>query len=171
MQPSAEENEYYEAQISLRIILPICLGIISSLGVPATLWYIGTSSGFDRVFGGVAFLFMALLWFVMVWGELRRKALSIHFKKNIVEIQTFFGYGRKYIYSNDLFTGYYIGLLPALPRPYEQLIMMVNEKQSFPVSEFYFSNYQELKTFIIDHFAYLGVKKYSHAEEFRKIFE
>lgn len=107
----------------------------------------------------------------MVWGELRRKALCVRFKEHVVETQTFFGFGKKQVYPYELFKGYHIGLLPALPKPYEQLIMVVGERQVFAVSEFYLSNYAELKTFISEHFAYLGVKKYNQAEEFRKIVE
>lgn len=171
IKPSLAEKMFCQTEISVRILVPIFFGIIGSLGIPTTLWYVFRSSGFDLIFGMVALLFMVILWFVMVWGELRKKAVRILFNKNSVEVQQFFGYGRKRVYSYDVFEGYYIGLLPALPKPYEQLIMMLAGKQVFKVSEFYFSNYQEVKTFLIDHFTFLGVREYNNVEELKEIFD
>ena len=71
-------NPVLVSVFSNRIVVPVFYGVITSILLPGTVWYTLTSNDiFDMIGGIIAFIVVALIWFVMVWGELRLRAIKI----------------------------------------------------------------------------------------------
>jgi hypothetical protein len=157
---------------SNRIVVPVFYGVITSILLPATVWYTLTSNDvFDMIGGIIAFIVVALIWLVMVWGELRLKTYRIYFQTNHIEVQSFFGLGKKRIYAYDEINRYIIGLKPAYPLPYESIRLMRDEKKLLWISQFYFRNYKEIKLLITERFEHYQIQKFSLWEAIAEVFE
>lgn len=157
---------------SNRIVIPVFYGLITSILLPATVWYTLTSNDVLDIIGGViAFIVVALIWLAIVWGELRLKTYRIYFQKNHIEVRSFFGIGKKHTYTYNDINGYRIGLQPAFPLPYEYIILMRNEKKQLRISQFYFRNYKEIKLLITERFENYQIQKFSLREAITEIFE
>ncbi|MDZ4072708.1 MAG: hypothetical protein U1C70_12850 [Sediminibacterium sp.] len=157
---------------SNRIAIPIFYSLITSLLLPATIWYIFTSGDvFDIIWGILAFVLVLMIWLVMVWGELRLKIHRIYFTTKGIEVRSFLGIGKKRTYSYDVITGFMIGLQPAYPFPYESITLMLNEKKLLRISQFYFRNYKEIKLLITERFANYQIQKFSLRKAITEIFE
>ncbi len=161
-----------ESVFSNWVIIPVFFSLITTLLLPATSWYILTSNdAFDIIGGAIAFLFELAIWIVMVWGELRLKALRIYFKTNSIEIRPFLGLGKKTLYSYNEISGFTIGLQPAYPLPYEYITLIGNKKRILRISQFYFRNYKEIKLLVIEKFENYQIQKFSLRKLIAEIFE
>lgn len=157
---------------SNRITISIFYSLITSLLLPATVWYIFTSGDVLDIIGGiVAFILVSMIWLVMVWGELRLKTHRIYFKANSIEVRSFFGLGKKQTYAYDTICEYTISLQPAYPFPYECITLISNQKDVLRISQFYFRNYLEMKLLIIDKFKEYKVRKFSLRKSILEIFK
>lgn len=123
-------NPVLVSVFSNRLVIPVFYGLIISILLPATVWYILTSNDVLDIIGGItAFIVVALIWLVMVWGELRLRAIKISFTDNDIVVQSFFGIGNKKIYSYNTITSFHSTLQPALPLPYECITLINNQKK------------------------------------------
>lgn len=157
---------------SKRVTIPIFYSSITSLLLPATVWYIFTSGDVLDIIGGiVAFILVSMIWLVMVWGELRLKTHRIYFKSNSIEVRSFFGLGKKQTYAYDTISGCTISLQPAYPFPYECITLISNQKDVLRISQFYFRNYLEMKLLLIDTFKDYKITKFSLRKSILEIFE
>lgn len=160
------------SSFSGRTFLPVFYSLMATLLIPATVWYIFTSSAIYDIIGGlVFFVLLTVIWIVFVWGELRLKAVRIYFREDAIECVPFLGWGRKTSYSHNQITGYKIMLEPALPLPYESIILVSHEKELLQISQFYFRNYEPMKSLISDSFDDLGSEKFSTWKAFTNIFK
>jgi|GEM_PF-1630409 len=156
---------------SWRIIFPVFYSLVSTLLLPLSWWYILTSGDvYDILAGSIVFVMSLVLWLVMVWGELRLRAVRICFKETCIEIVPFLGFGRKQQYQYDQVTGYTTLLQPSLPLPYECITLLGHQKELLQVSAFYFSNYKQLKTLMKEKFEDKGREEYSLKKAFTEIF-
>ncbi len=156
---------------SNRIVIPVFYGLITSILLPATVWYTLTSNDlFDIIGGIVAFMVIVLIWLVMVWGELRLRAIKISFTDNDIVVQSFFGIGNTKVYSYNTITSFHSTLQPALPLPYECITLINNQKKVIYISQYYFANYSQLKGFVTEKFKNDGAKRFSLKKMFREIF-
>lgn len=160
------------SSFSGRIFLPVFYSLMVTLLMPATVWYIFTSSTVYDIIGGlIFFVLLTAIWVVFVWGELRLKAFRIYFREDTIECIPFLGLGKKKSYSHNQITGYKIMLEPALPLPYESIILVSHEKELLQLSQFYFRNYEPMKLLIKDSFEDLGREKFSTWKAFAGIFK
>lgn len=156
---------------SNRIVIPVFYSLITSILLPATIWYTLTSNYlFDIIGGIVAFILVALIWLAMVWGELRLRAIKISFTDNDIVVQSFFGIGNTKVYSYNTITSFHSTLQPALPLPYECITLINNQKKVIHISQYYFTNYSQLKGFVTEKFKNDGAKRFSLKKMFREIF-
>jgi hypothetical protein len=157
---------------SNRIVVPVFYGVITSILLPATVWYALTSNDvFDIIGGIIAFLVIALIWLVIVGGELRLKTHRIYFKANNIEVRSFFGLGKKQTYAYNTISECTIGLQPAYPFPYECITLISNQKEILRISQFYFRNYLEMKLLVIDTFKEYKIIKFSLKKYILEIFK
>ena len=155
-----------------RIVFPVFYSLISSLLLPASLWYILTSTDlYDILPGVLVFVFTLFLWVVMVWGELRLKMSRLYFKEGVMEIISFWGLWGKRICYYEHITGFKTLLEPALPTPYECITLMNGEKKLLRISQFYYSNYDEIKLLVTNTFQDLGREEFSTKRTFADIFK
>lgn len=157
---------------SRKIVITVFYSLITSILLPAIVWYIFTSGNMFDIIGGILVLVLVLvIWLVMVWGELRLKTHRIYFTTKGIEVRSFLGIGKKRTYSYDAITGFVIGLQPAYPFPYESITLMRNEKKLLRISQFYFRNYKEIKLLITERFANYQIQKFSLRKAITEIFE
>lgn len=157
---------------SRKIVITVFYSLMTSVLLPAIVWYIFTSGSMFDIIGGIVVLMLVLfIWLVMVWGELRLKIHQIYFTTNGIEFRSFLGIGKKRVYSYDVITGFTIGLQPAYPFPYESITLMRNEKKLLRISQFYFRNYKEIKLLITERFASCQIQKFSLRKAITEIFE
>lgn len=154
------------------VLIPIFFSLLTTLLLPATIWYIFTSGDVYDILGGIiAFIFIFLIWIVMVWGELRLKAVKIYFKGTVIEVYPFLGLGKKQTYSYDQIESFDFGLQPAYPLPYECITLISNQQDVVRISQFYFRNYQEMKFLVTGKFKDYKIRKFNLRKAFREIFE
>lgn len=167
-----EENIVQFSSFSGRIVFPVFYSLMATLLIPATLWYILTSTDIYDMAGGIIFfVLLAVIWIVFVWGELRLKAIRIVFMKNAIETVSFLGLGRKLSFNNNGITGYKLMLEPAWPLPNECIILFSNEKEVLRISQFYFRNYELMKARITGAYKDLGREKFSTIKALTAIFK
>ncbi|HWW40775.1 hypothetical protein [Pedobacter sp.] len=124
---------------------------------------------FFVVFFGVFFFYSI---FLLFWGELRTKCIKIEVNEASVTKRGFLGFGTTSTYKINEVEGYRISSLSSRSGTYEYLYLLVNEKKVIKISEFYHSNYLEMKTVIIrKNFKNLGVEQWSFLTETKEIFQ
>lgn len=157
---------------SNKMAIPFFCILITSILLPAIVWYIFTSGDVLDIIGGiVVFILVLMIWLVMVWGELRLKTHRIYFTTNGIEVRPFLGLRKSQNYSYNDITGFTIGLQPAYPFPYESITLMSNEKKLLRISQFYFRNYKEIKLLITERFTNYQIQKFSLRKLITDIFE
>lgn len=116
-------------------------------------------------------LFFIYVWIWLVFGELRTKIIYIDFAYSSFTIKRFLGLSASKSYYFDTFDGYKTSILFSQSGSYEYLYLMIGNKKIIKLSEFYHSNYKELKQFVINqNIKYLGFESYSFIKEFKEIF-
>lgn len=124
------------------------------------------------MFGLLAFiLFFVLLWAWIFFGELRTKAVKVELRDNEITCSGYLGLGKKKVYYWKEFNGFETSLLPSQFNTYEFLYLLVNGKKKIKLSEYYHSNYAELKELLMSRVNDLGQKKFSFQVEVKEIFK
>jgi len=117
---------------------------------------------------------IGLLSFIWMWlflGELRTKAVAVKFEDGFVRIKRFMGLVSASVFELKEFDGYQTCLLPSRSGFYEYLYLMKDGKKQVKLSQFYHSNYSDLKKFIIKEVKFLGKENFSYKRELKEIFE
>lgn len=118
------------------------------------------------------FLFV-LLAFIITWlffGELRTKAVKVKIEKETISLKTFIGLGKEKIYDFKEFDGYKISILPSDYQEYEYLYLLIDQKKAIKISQFYHSNYAELKQAISEKTKNSGKLNFNIFSELKEIF-
>ena len=113
------------------------------------------------------FLFI-LIW--LVYGELRTKAIKVKINSNNVIVKNFMGMGTGKDYGFKEFDGYRISILPSEYKEYEYLYLFIGQKKVIKISQFYHSNYDELKSSLTSKTKNLGEEPFSIIREIKEIY-
>ena len=114
---------------------------------------------------------LIFLWLWLVWGELRTKIIGLEIGFDHLIVKRFFGLGKAQTYYFIDIEGYKTSILPARVVVYEYLYLMSGGKKVVKLSQFYHSNYSELKSEIISlKIKDLGYEEYKSGREVMEIF-
>jgi hypothetical protein len=116
---------------------------------------------------------IGLLSFIWLWlflGELRTKAVAVKFEDGFVRIKRFMGLTSATVFELKEFDGYTTCLLPSRSGFYEYLYLIKNGKRQVKLSEFYHSNYSDLKKYVSKEISFLGKEDFSYRKEIKEIF-
>lgn len=119
------------------------------------------------------YLFFVLFLFIWVWlvfGELRTKIIKVAIDNAQITVSGFLGLGARKSYLLTQFDGFETALLPSRYDTYEYLYLMKNGKKIVKLSQFYHSNYVELKSDLMNKIKDLGQKKFNVFQEIKEIF-
>lgn len=119
------------------------------------------------------FLFLALFIFVWIWlvfGELRTKVVKVNIEDEGIITSNYIGLGTKRVYSFSQFEGLETALLPSKYNTYKYLYLIENGRKVVKLSQFYHSNYHDLKNALTVKVRNLGQIKFSNIQEIKEIF-
>ncbi len=119
------------------------------------------------------FVFYGLFLFVWTWlvfGELRTKIIKAQIHESEIIVFNYLGLGKKKVYCLAQFEGFETALLPSKYGTYEYLYLIQKGKKVIKLSQFYHSNYYDLKLALADRAQNLGQKHYSLLREVKEIF-
>jgi len=108
----------------------------------------------------------------LVYGELRTKVIFVYIGYDLFTVKSYFGLGpSKTWYFNEI-DGYLTAILPASGgESYEYLYLIKNSKKVIKLSQFYHSNYTDLKNAISSAgISNLGCEDFSYSRELKEIF-
>lgn len=108
--------------------------------------------------------------FLIVFGELRTKCISVIISKNEIVVKRFFGILTK-IYTISEIEGWKYSHLTGKGGTYEYLYLYKAGNKVVKISQFYHKNYFKIKNHIQGNFKYLGYEKLSYIDEFKEIFK
>lgn len=147
--------------------LPLFL-VVMVLGFTVVIAGIAaTEEEFDAVliYVGLCCFMLAVL-ALLLFGEMRTKAITVELEANSLAVRGYYGVGgkRRILYADC--SGFTTSDLPTESgQTYEYLYVMQNGKKVVKVSEFYHKNYDELKREIAKKMKYLGDKPFSMSDE------
>ncbi len=120
----------------------------------------------------VVFIFFFLfVWLWLFFGEIRTKAICVHLTNDGIRNKSYLGIGFSQTYNWTNFEGYKTSLVPSKGRSYEYLYLMINGKKVIKISDFYHSNYSEIKKYVATKARFLGKEDYSYFRDIKEIFE
>lgn len=127
----------------------------------------------NEVSAGVLFgLFLiSFTWIWLLLGELRTKAIAVKFEADVLSIKRFMGLVPAGSYYLVEFDGYKTCLLPSKTGYYEYLYLIKDGRKRVKLSQFYHSNYSELKRFVAKELKFLGKENFSYCRELKEVFE
>lgn len=105
----------------------------------------------------------------LVFGELRTKCIIIELNKNEIIVKRFFGLITER-YNGSEIEGWKYSLLSSQGGTYEYIYLYKSMKKRIKISEFYHSNYNEIKSEIQAQYKPLGYENFSYLDEFKEIF-
>ena len=110
-------------------------------------------------------------WCWLVFGELRKKIVLVEIGFDHFIIKRYLGFGSRVTLYFDQVAGYKVSYLYSRANTYEYLYLMVGDKKSVKLSEYYHRNYTALKEEIITaKINDLGVEDYSYLREIKETF-
>lgn len=124
----------------------------------------------DTIIVLVIFFFL-FVWLWLFFGEIRTKAISVHLNNEGIRYKKYLGVGFSQTFKWVDFEGYKTCLVPSKGRSYEYLYLIINGKKVIKVSEFYHSNYSEMKKYVAARVSYLGKEDYRYLSDIKEIFE
>lgn len=157
------------SKIKPRSIIAI---ISASLLIMAVLIYLGYSL-FAKIPLMVSLPLTLFCLFFVVWliyGELRTKAIKVYIEDNGIAVSRYGGLGFKKHYKFSDFDGYQITTLPSTYQEFEFLYLLINGKKKIKISEFYHTNYVEMKEYIIRKTTFAGEEDFDLLRELKEIF-
>lgn len=114
--------------------------------------------------------FFIFIWVWLVFGELRTKVIKVEIDEIQITVSNFLGFGARKHYALDQFDGFETALLPSAYDAYEYLYLIENGKKIVKLSQFYHSNYADLKCNLMNKVKNLGQKKFSFLQEIKEFF-
>jgi hypothetical protein len=85
-------------------------------------------------------------------------------------VSNFLGLGAKRVYILSQFDGFETALLPSRYNTYEYLYLIENGRKAVKLSQFYHSNYADMKIALISKVRNLGQKGFNYIQEVKEIF-
>lgn len=113
----------------------------------------------------ISFSFLYLL-----FGEIRTKNIIVELENKEIKVKRFFGLKIDFYRFSEI-EGWKYSNLTSKGGTYEYLYLYnFNNKKIIKISEFYHSNYLEVKDFVKANFKSLGFDELSYIDEFKEIF-
>ena len=124
------------------------------------------------VFVGFFSIFFIYFLSYLIFGELRTKAIKVVIKDDgTITKRNFMGLAPKTIWNLADFNGFKTSVLSSKNGRYEYLYLIIDGKKVIKISEFYHSNYKQLKSTLIQlGVKNLGVEWWSFLQETKEIF-
>ena len=108
---------------------------------------------------------------MMIWGELRTKAIKVYIDNSSITKRNFLGLGTTTIYNFSQVSGFRTSNVSSKSGTYEYLYIIVNDKKVIKISEYYHRNYKELKSDLMKkNIRNLGNEFWSFIKETKEIF-
>ena len=108
---------------------------------------------------------------MLIFGELRSKVVKISISGDQIVKRGFGGLGYKYVFYFDEIEGYRISNISSKADTYEYLYLIKDGKKVIKLSQFYHSNYKEIKTEILKKgIRSLGIEQWSLLKETKEIY-
>lgn len=115
--------------------------------------------------------FFVFVWIWLVFGEIRSQTISIKMDGRSFVIKRYLGLGTSRCFDLSDITGFKTSILSSKSGNYEYLYLMLGTKKIAKLSEFYHSNYKELKRYIVSrNIKNAGFEPFSYRQEFKDIF-
>jgi hypothetical protein len=149
------------------------LAIISSLLLLGVLIYFVFKFGIMNLPLYATIPLFVLLILCVVWllfGEIRTKLVKVNVEGDTITVKNFIGFGIEKKYYFKELRGYKISMLPSEYQEYEYLYLLLKERKAIKISQFYHSNYVEIKQAIIRKTKSLGTEHFSLVREVKEIF-
>jgi len=149
----------------------LATGAILILGISVFIFIedISKRSGFVLPFVHISPFVFA--WIFIFFGELRTKTVTVIVKDDQITIRRFAGAGIARTYAINDISGFKTSVLISKGKEYEYLYLMNGNRKIAKLSEFYHSNYKELKRcFVANGIKNIGFESFSTRQEFRDIF-
>lgn len=108
---------------------------------------------------------------IMIFGELRRRAIKVIIDSETITVKRYMGWGKEQLYFLNQFDGFYTTNLQSENGGYEYLYLMKDDKKIIKLSEFYHANFQEMKSAISDKVKNFGPLKYNFWREVKEFFD
>ena len=116
-------------------------------------------------------IFLIFVWIWIVFGELRTRAVVVVIEKKTITSTNFLGLGTKKEFDFSEFDGFITVMLSSESGDYEHLYIFKSNKRIISLSEYYHSNYTELKRAIREKVRFNGDKPTSIMSEIKNIFQ
>ncbi len=112
-------------------------------------------------------LFVAYFWLT----EFRTRAHKISINNDVIYVRKFFGLGKSEVFHLKKLDGFETSIQSGKSRSFEFIFILKNGKRLVCISDFYHSNYCELKKNLVEKLSYSGEKKYNFKEEYSQMFK
>ena len=123
---------------------------------------------FFKMFFIIFFIYLLIM---LISGELRIKAIKIIINDSYLVKRGFIGVGIRKTYFFDRLDGYKTSIISSRSGSYEYLYIMKGNKKVVKLSEFYHSNYKDLKRELIKKgIRNLGVENWNLLRETKELF-
>lgn len=161
-----------ESKFSYRIAFPLFLFIftLSMIGFMIYNTIIDFSLEVILIYS-IGLTILIPVWIWIVFGELRTKTIGFSIVNEYVHYKNFLGIGPSKKIELNMFDGYTTSNLPSKYSNSEYLYLIKNGKKLVKLSEFYHSNYFELKAIIKSKLKFLGGTSFDLLEETQEIFK
>jgi len=117
----------------------------------------------------LAFFVLTLIWLIL--GEVKNKFIIVHFMDNSISVKRMGGLlSSKKLDSLEI-EGWKYSILTSSGGNDEYLYLYSKGKKVVKISEFYHSNYKEIKGYVKTRYKSLGFERFSYFDEIREIFE
>jgi hypothetical protein len=151
--------------------------LLSFLGTVFTVLVVMALSGnaFNPTMSLIPFMlfcsFFVFIWIWLIFGELRTKTVRIEIEDRTFLVKRYLGLGTSRHFDLDDISGFKTSILSSNTGTYEYLYLMVGTRKIAKLSEFYHSNYKELKRYIVSmDIKNIGFERFSNRQEFKDIF-
>ena len=132
------------------------------------LLYLTINSSKAGIFFPILFLtFMIYFWLT----EFRTRAHKIEILNGMIIIREYFGFGKQKVFELKKLDGFNISIQPSKSGSYEYIFILQEGKRIASISEFYHSNYTEIKSSIEKKIKNLGQTEYKFKHEYKQMFK
>ncbi len=114
---------------------------------------------------------MLFCFLLLLFGELRTKAIYIRIEDDKIIVKRYLGLGSKREFKIDNFDGYTVSNLYSFSGIHEYLYLTKNGRKMIKISEFYHTNYLQLKEAIHSKVNFTGRTKFRMVDELTEIFK
>lgn len=106
----------------------------------------------------------------LIFGEFRTKMIVVEFGSDSISIKPYAGFGTAKLFRYDQLDGYSVSILDSINMAYEYLYFMQSGKKVGKISEYYHSNYEEMKAELNTKLKDLGIIEFRYWDEIKESF-